>query len=156
MLDMAAGMTLIKSAMEIVTSLRKNISEAKFQKELMVVYDSLVALSGEILSLQVQKAELSDVKRKLEQRLAEYDDWEKTKSRYVLEEFHPGLFVYALKKEFQGDEPLHYLCPACMEKRQKGILSKTRAKGSVYQCPICKVFFDTFDGHDFCGSMASL
>lgn len=143
--DMATGITLIQSVREILTSLRNNISEAK----LMDVYDSLVALNEEILSLQAQKAELSAVKRTLEQRLAEYDDWEKTKSRYVLKEFLPGLFVYALKEEFQGDEPLHYLCLACMEKRQKGILSKTRAKGSVYQCPICKGSFDAYDGPAF-------
>lgn len=144
MIDIATGFALIKGAMDIVNSLRKNISDAKFQKELISVYDSLIDLKGELLSLQTQNAELSDVNRKLEQQLAEYDDWEKTKSRYELKEFNPGIFVYSLKKEFHGEEPFHYLCPACMEKRQKGIMSKESIDNYDYKCVICKNGFSTF------------
>lgn len=144
MIDVAASFALIKGAMDIVNSLRKNISDAKFQKELISVYDSLIDLKGELLSLQTQNAELSDVNRKLEQQLAEYDNWEKTKSRYELKEFSSGIFVYALKKEFHGEEPFHYLCPACMEKRQKGVISKESVDSYDYKCVICKNGFSTF------------
>lgn len=144
MIDMAASLALIKGTMEIVTSLRNNISDAKFQKELISIYNSLIDLKGELLSLQTQNAKLSDVNRKLEQQLAEYDNWEKTKSRYELKEFSPGIFVYSLKKEFHGEEIPHYLCPACMQKRQKGIMSKESIDDYDYKCVICKNGFSTF------------
>lgn len=50
MIDIATSFALIKGAMDIVNSLRKNISDAKFQKELISVYDSLIDLKGELLS----------------------------------------------------------------------------------------------------------
>ena len=146
MIDIATSFALIKGAIEIVNSLRENISDTKFQKELISVYDSLINLKGEILSLQTQNAELSDVNRKLEQRLAEYDNREKTKSRYKLEKFEPGVFAYALKEEFRGEETFHYLCPACMERRQKGIISKTHTNGSAYKCSICNWRVDSYAG----------
>lgn len=146
MIDIATSLALIKGAIDIVKSLRNNISDAKFQKELISVYDSLIDLKGELLSLQTQNAELSDVNHKLKQQLAEYDNWKKTESRYELKEFSPGIFVYALKEEFRGEEPLHYLCPACMQKRQKGIMSKTQINGSAYKCSICNWRVDSYAG----------
>jgi len=50
MIDITTSFALIKGAIDIVKSLRKNISDAKFQKELISVYDSLIDLKGELLS----------------------------------------------------------------------------------------------------------
>lgn len=144
MIDIAASFALIKGAMDIVNSLRKDISDAKFQKELISVYNSLIDLKEELLSLQTQNAELSNVNHELKQQLAEYDNWEKTKSRYELKEFSSGIFVYALKPRFHSEEISHYLCPACMEKRQKGIMSKESIDSYDYKCVICKNGFSTF------------
>lgn len=137
----------LKAVTDIVKSLRNNSSEIKAQKDLLEVYSSLLELKEEIIIMRDQYAELSSVKRDLEHKLAERNDWEQTKSRYKLHQIKPGIFVYALKPEFQVDELLHYLCPACMEKGQKGILSKTSPGSYYYKCPVCEWSFSTFCRH---------
>lgn len=134
----------LKAVTDIVKSLKNNSSEIKAQKDLLEVYSSLLELKEEIIIMRDQYAELASVKRDLEHKLAERNDWEQTKSRYKLHQIEQGIFVYALKPEFQGDEPLHYLCPACMEKGQKGILSKTSPGDYYYKCPICEWSFSTY------------
>lgn len=136
----------LKAVTDIVKSLKNNSSEIKAQKDLLEVYSSLLELKVELIVMRDQYAELSDIKRELERKLSDHDHWEQTKSRYELHQIEPGIFVYALKPEFKGDEPLHYLCPSCMEKGQKGILSKTSPRSYEYKCPMCKWSFSTYHG----------
>lgn len=136
----------LKAVTDIVKSLKNNSSEIKAQKDLLEVYSALLELKVELIVMRDQYAELSDVKRDLERKLAEREDWEQTKSRYELHQIKPGIFVYALKPELKDNEPLHYLCPACMEKGQKGILSQTSPRSYYYKCPMCNFSFSTYQG----------
>lgn len=91
------------------------------------------------LAVQVANAQVanSDLKLKLaalQDELAEAQAFQSDLERYDLWETPTGAVVYRVKAECQGAEPMHYLCPNCIEDRQKSIL---QGHAKYRKCPRC-------------------
>ncbi|WP_282092336.1 hypothetical protein [Epibacterium ulvae] len=99
--------------------------------------DLKLALSE--LTMQVANAQVanSDLKLKmaaLQDELAKMQAFQSDLERYALWETPTGAIVYRLKEDSQGAEPLHYLCPNCIEDRHKAIL---QGHETHRECPRC-------------------
>jgi hypothetical protein len=88
---------------------------------------------------QSQYEALAEVKRQLEQKIMEYEEWDSEAGRYELKEIAKGIFVYVLKPEHASGEPTHWLCPNCFQERQKSILSKPAVDYMNYKCHRCQL-----------------
>ena len=110
--------------------------------------DLKMALSE--LAMQVANAQVanSDLKLKLaalQDELAKAQTFQSDLDRYALWETPTGAIVYRMKQESQGSEPMHYLCPNCIEGRHKSILQGHTA---CRTCPRCSTGYD-FETYDF-------
>ncbi|WP_025139028.1 hypothetical protein [Achromobacter sp. DH1f] len=75
--------------------------------------------------------ELEDQTRDLEKRIAD-------RERYELVEDYPGTLALRLKESCQNGEPMHYLCPGCLDNKQvKSILQFYDKSKRLAHCPAC-------------------
>ena len=92
---------------------------------LMAVNDVQMKLSDAIasaLAAQEKQAGLAERVRDLETQLRDVEDWQKEIQRYQLVEFSTKALAYRLKSDMANGEPVHYLCKACADKKQKTTL----------------------------------
>lgn len=82
-----------------------------------------------------KQAALSDRVRELEKQITEVENWERQMQRYYLFEFPTKALAHAIKQGMEQGEPLHYLCTACVDKKQKSTL---QPHGRLLFCPACK------------------
>ncbi|MDQ6212339.1 hypothetical protein [Achromobacter insolitus] len=89
---------------------------------------------------QTRVHELEDRIRQLEKRISE-------RERYELVQNYPGTFTLRLKEAARGSEPLHYICPTCMDNRSvKSILQGKGGANALLTCHECQTryrFADT-------------
>ncbi|MFT0547843.1 hypothetical protein ACMHYO_16130 [Allopusillimonas ginsengisoli] len=106
----------------------------------------LMQLGAEVLSMQKDgvKAterecahlrlvdELSNKVRELEKRISE-------RERYELVEDYPGTFTLRIKESARNGEPVHHLCPGCMDNKDtKSILQLNGPESTHGRCLSCK------------------
>lgn len=110
----------------------------------------VIELQGEIMSAQsatfaAQSGQLTLLERirELEAQVTKLKARNAQKQRYVLQEPVRGKFVYALKENRCGPEPMHWVCTACYDDGHKSIIQLTNAtgEGDHYRCPRCKHSF---------------
>src|SRR4030042_5818726 len=82
----------------------------------------LIEANAAALASQEKQSFLSERVRELEKKIMEFENWESEIQKYKLHQFPSGSFAFELKPEMQQAEPLHYLCEACVAKRQKSIM----------------------------------
>lgn len=101
----------------------------------------LMQATAVALASQEKQALLSERVRELEQQLANIENWEGEMQRYALFQFPTGTFAYALKPGREQGEPHHYLCAACLDKRQ---ISKMQpiSGGVTLLCHACDLRID--------------
>ena len=128
-----------------VTSAKTALSIAKTAHDL-TNYNDLVAAISEVnaklmdattvaLASQEKQSGLTNRIAELEDKLREIESWESEIERYKLHEFQETkALAYALQPDMANDEPLHYLCTTCVNKRQKTILQPS---GRLLYCPVC-------------------
>ncbi|WP_224702002.1 hypothetical protein [Devosia aquimaris] len=135
------------AALQIFTSLFDNA------KGLVEIRDAATR-DGAVLMIQkqvleAQAAQLALVKRvgELEQEIVGLKDWEAEKQRYELKAIDRGAFAYMPKAGVEDEEPPHWLCANCFNKRQKSFLqfkgqdrSATGGRGTTatYGCDGCR------------------
>jgi hypothetical protein len=102
--------------------------------ELSKVNTQLMSATAVALASQEKQSMLTDRIRELEDQLREVANWESQINRYTLHEFTSGAFAYKLQENMQPQEPFHYLCASCVNKKQKSIL---QPEGSSLKCHAC-------------------
>jgi hypothetical protein len=105
--------------------------------------DAEIKLALSDLTLQVANAQVTnaDLKLKLaalQDELRQAKAFKSDLDRYELWETQTSRVVYRLKNEMQNGEPMHYLCPNCIETRRKSILQGDKL---FRTCPNCKTDF---------------
>lgn len=89
-----------------------------------------------IADLTDKLSQIAKENDELRAKLKEYEDWEKTASRYELFQFESGHFAYKLKSS--ESETSHYICAKCFNERKRYILhSPLTSRGRHYRCPAC-------------------
>lgn len=100
-------------------------------------------LQAQHLALEAQAREmtLNEQLAQLKQDLQRENDTKQLQARYILTQMHPeGDVVYALRSEHVADEPLHTICPACFDVRNRKVVLLRGPRGSL-KCPRCEVVF---------------
>ncbi len=138
----AEGTTLltgIKTVMEIVDGLKSSHDADTVMKAQSEVFEQLFTIRAKALALQEEHLVLLNEKEELVKKLMEFEQWEKTKSKYELKQIIRGIFVYSLKNSQQSEEPLHWLCPNCWKDSKDSILQAEFDNGdeAKYFCPKC-------------------
>lgn len=75
----------------------------------------------------------------LETKLREIEDWNTQIQRYELFKFPTSAFAHKLKQA--NDEPMHYLCSACVNNKKKSILQPAPDRRCL-QCSECKAVIE--------------
>lgn len=149
-----SAISAAKDAIGMAKSIRDLTSDAETKTAMSELLGRLIDTQGLILDAQGKMQEISAYTREVESQLAEYRNWDIEAGRYKLTEPHPGTFVYAKKDGLPGDEPMHYLCPACFQKRQKSFLQYTGNHGTYGRCHPCDIAYQLRPDHDSEGSFA--
>jgi hypothetical protein len=117
--DLGSALGALQKASDIL----KNWTSVGTDKERAA---KISELNGQILSaqtsaIQANATQLSLIEQvgTLKAEIAQLETWEAEKERYELKNVSRGATVYALKKETQGSEPSHWLCPDCYQNRKK-------------------------------------
>jgi hypothetical protein len=116
--------------------LLKAIRELTKNRELN---DQIIPLQSIILDLQTQHSELIDTKRKIEQKLIEYENWNKEKANYERKRIH-DIWVYVPKPDSDLPQENYWVCENCMDnKRLKSVFQLTERAhtADVYKCQNC-------------------
>lgn len=111
-----AAVALIKATKELSTSNEILTAVNDVQMKLSEAIAAALASQGREAALV---AEVTDLKTKLR----DIEDWRSQMQRYELVEF-PDTKALALKlrADMANGEPIHYLCRACADKKQKTTL----------------------------------
>ncbi len=110
---------------------------------------ALIDAQSDALASQEAQSKQSARIRELEQTIAEFENWEAEKARYKLvnASWAGATLIYLLRgNDAQKDEPLHYICPKCYNRRVKSILQSRMLNihGKLVMdtsCPECESEF---------------
>jgi predicted RNase H-like nuclease (RuvC/YqgF family) len=100
---------------------------ALLREQLSLIRDAFTNLESqnEILKSQLAESEKEKdgLNGKYKQLKDEIENWDKIASKYKKTSLGIGNIVYA---SMESNEPLHYICPNCYQKRKESILQPTR------------------------------
>ncbi|MCD9146633.1 hypothetical protein [Pseudophaeobacter flagellatus] len=124
----------IATGLDKVKSLFKS-SETGADSEVKL---ALGELSEQVANAKVTNAELKLLVLALQAELAQLQSFRSDLDSYELWETPTGALVYRLCQNAEGKEPLHFLCPTCVEGKRKSIL---QGHSGFRECPVCKSGF---------------
>lgn len=125
------GLRFIKNAMDL--ALKTHIDNETRQR-ISEALDKVGELQDGLFNAQQELLRLQDENRKLSTELAEKEEWNDRAAQYSLTTAPGGAVVY----KSRDDEPTHYACPACFEKRCIGVLQTKKVVSGAYRCPQCR------------------
>ena len=140
------------STLQSAYSLAKDIADLNDAHAVKVQIGELQTqiLSAQESALRSQESEAALARQvhELEQRVAQMETWDVEKKRYKLTELPPGVFVYALQKNAEGGEPMHYLCETCFNKGHKSVLHNRGHFNGLdhFECHACDAKINTGHG----------
>jgi len=148
--DMATiveAVTSLKTAAEVVEKLkglRGGSADKATEERISELQRIILSAHGSALAAQMGQLSLVQTVRDLEAKIAQFEAWEREKSRYQLTEINTGrgdVFLYALKPEAAQGEPHHLVCPKCFEHRRRSIIQgspQTKFGLRVHLCAECQ------------------
>ncbi|WNB76964.1 hypothetical protein [Methylomonas koyamae] len=113
--------TIVQGKVEIDTQTRILAALEK----LGTAQDALFQMRDEMFSLQVENQQLKSEAEQNKKRQEKLDQYELVKTT-------GGAIVHRSK-----GEPLHYLCPSCINKGQLEILQDNRTMSGTFRCTAC-------------------
>lgn len=136
-----ALITGIKTTIDNVQKLKSSYDAATIMEAQSDILEQLFAIRMDALTLQEHHLAIIHEKEELIKKLMQFEQWEKTKTKYELKEIRTGRFAYAPKESQQSEEPCHWLCTQCWEDGKKSILQETQSDYNTidYVCPRCKL-----------------
>jgi hypothetical protein len=129
--------TGIANTAKALKGLLDTVQDVKTREQIRGIQDDLIGLQTNLLAVQAQYQALAEAKSDVEKKLVAYENWDAEAARYQLQEVASGIFVYVLKPENAGSEPIHWLCPNCFQRREKSILTKPTVDHLNYKCHRC-------------------
>jgi hypothetical protein len=139
--EISAAITSLKVALNIAKTAHDLSNYNELVAAISEVNTKLMEATAVALASQEKQSELTNRLAELEEKLREIENWESQIKRYELYEFpFTKALAYALQQDMANDEPIHYLCTTCVNKRQKTIL---QPKGRLLYCPICDKAIET-------------
>jgi rubrerythrin len=99
---------------------------------------ALSELTSQVADTKLANAELKTMLQNLQEELAAHQAFKSDLERYSLWETPVGSIVYRLRDSAKGEDPMHYLCPNCIEDKRKSIL---QGHEHNRRCPSCSTLF---------------
>ncbi|ENP0655282.1 hypothetical protein ACCH91_000155 [Serratia marcescens] len=126
----------IKDVVKAASDLKTNVA---INDKATEIYSYLNDVQEKLMALQAEHMAMARLKDDLERQVMELTQWNQEKTQYALTKLPSGTMVYQLKPAYQGDEPVHQLCPNCYQKQVKSILQFHGYSQwhSVLRCPGC-------------------
>jgi len=146
-----AMLPAVNQAVKTATGILHLVKDTETKQKVIELQTAILDLHDRVRLAQSEQDELAKVKDELERKLMEYERWDAQAARYELRELADGIFVYALKPEHKGSEPLHYLCPHCFNQKKRSILQRPRAGHKNYVCHDCKMDISPVKSEPFYG-----
>lgn len=133
--EIISAIQSVKALSELVKAAHDLSNYAEFITAVSEISTKLMSATAVALASQEKQSTLTNRISELENQLRKIEDWERNIKRYKLYEFPTRALAYVLQQDMQQEEPMHYLCTSCVDKRQKSILQPYR---NFLHCPVCK------------------
>ncbi|MBI3712953.1 MAG: hypothetical protein HY253_08335 [Burkholderiales bacterium] len=138
--EIVAAIQSTKTAIDLVKSANGLSNYSELLTAVTTVQIKLTDAIASELASQEKQAALTERVRELEKQLAEIEGWNTQIQRYSLFQFPTGALAYGLKQGRENEEPMHYLCVSCVDKKQKSTL---QPHGRFLKCTVCKIDITT-------------
>jgi len=127
-----------KAAVELRDEAQITAATHELQAQLVIAGAHCLDMNAKVLAAtDGERAALARV-HELEDAVAELKRQARERDRYELVEDYPGTFALRVKEDARGTEPLHYICPGCMDnKAVKSILQFSGKQKRFATCPAC-------------------
>lgn len=134
-----AALSSLKALMDIGQAMRDLKADANIQAKVIELQNQILATQDYLYKAQSEQFDLRKKLSDSEAELTSLHARDAEMKRYGLVEPSAGVFVYVLKDEFRGEEPIHWLCPTCYDKKTKSILQCTFESDAtkLYECQNC-------------------
>lgn len=140
----AAALSALKGAKDIAESMVALRDTAAFQGKLIEFQSKIIDANNAAFAAQEERAAMLERVGDLEKEVANLKAWDAEKQRYQMQQVWPGATTYVLKEDAKGPEPIHWLCAACYQAGEKGVLQLTEKSADSagrlrgWGCPRCK------------------
>jgi hypothetical protein len=139
--EISAAISSARTALDIAKTAQSLSNFNELVAAISEVNTKLMDATAIALASQEKQSALTSRVADLENQLREIENWETQIKRYKLHEVPATkALAYALQPGMENDEPVHYLCTTCMNKREKTIL---HPRGRILHCPICNINIET-------------
>jgi len=124
--------TGLKAAKDILANLVDQKIEVEASKAITEAMDKMGIAQDTFFALREELFKLQDDNRSLQEQLSAVTAWEDTMSAYSLEKTSGGAVVYK-----SSSEPMHFVCPSCLNKKELHILQEAGGYSGFSICPSC-------------------
>jgi hypothetical protein len=123
-------MASLKAAKDIAEAMVGLRDAAAFQAKAIEFQSKIIDIQNAAFAAQEERSAFVERVGELEKQVARLEAWEAEKQRYELKDAGNGALAYALKGQYAGPEPAHWICASCYEDSKKSILQpETRFPG---------------------------
>ena len=134
MSTITAAYEAIKSVKAIIATVSSLNTDTKVVGELNHAAHQVSDALDALLQAKEKMFEQQDQIRKLKDEIETFNTWAERFSKYDLISTKGGAVVYRSR-----EEPIHYLCPSCAERRELQILQGNTTVPWSFACPSCRV-----------------
>lgn len=147
--EITTALASLKAATDIIKGFNALQLEAAVKEKSTELFNIIISLQSNILSMQSEYSELLTSKNNIEKELSELKNTILEKSKYILVEIAPGILAYTQKEIDKSSGPKHFLCQNCFDtKNYKSVLQRKYAEYNDLICNSCKSTFRIADVND--------
>lgn len=141
--EIASAVASLNHAKELIKSALGVVKDTAARDAIIELQGTILSLHNSLFQAHLEQQALIDVKKELEQKLIDCENWNADAANYELLEVSFGVRVYSEKSQQQRIYDRVWLCPNCFESKQKRTLQLQRRRGTPweYVCNHCKALF---------------
>lgn len=121
----------IKTAFDLAKGLQALNTSTEVRQKTSELLDAVVDARFKLMEAADTQAALLERIKDLEQKVAEFENWDREKERYELQSIDRGAFAYVHKAGMEGSEHPIWLCQTCFDQRHKSALQYRGQSKSV-------------------------
>lgn len=145
-MDIMTALNAAGQAVGLIRAATQTLDEAKIVSATNELNIQLIQLGAEVIAMQKDGVQATERERALLARVHELEDLAgklkkriADRERYELVEDYPGTFTLRLKEACRNGEPMHHLCPGCLDNDEvKSILQFYTSTKHLAECKTCK------------------
>jgi predicted RNA-binding Zn-ribbon protein involved in translation (DUF1610 family) len=122
----------LKFAKDSLTTLVQGKVEIETQTKILAALERLGTAQDALFQMRDEMFTLQADNQQLRNEVEQSKKWDERLTQYELVQTTGGAVVH----RFKG-EPMHYLCPSCLNKRQIEILQDNRTMSGKFRCTSC-------------------